>query len=114
MELLWSEKKPVTSMELASRSEEYGWKSSYVFILIRSLLKKGMIEECGTVQSGTQYARQFYPKITKEEYAVRIALSLGLDKTSLAKVGVALVEEASGDQEQLIKELEEMLQRLRK
>ena len=61
MELLWKEQKPMTSMEIAEQSTEYGWKSSYVFILIKSLLKKNMIEECGIIQSNTQYARQFRP-----------------------------------------------------
>ena len=74
MDVFWSVDTPLTSVELSKHSTEKGWKSSYIYILIRSLLKKQMIEPCGTLQYGTQYARQFKPIVSKEEYAARLAL----------------------------------------
>lgn len=114
MELLWSENRPLTSVELTEHSEEESWKSSYVYILIRSLLKKGLIEVCGTVQYASQYARQFRPLLTKEQYAARLALSLDFDSASISKVAVAMAQEASEDSEQFIQQLENMIERLRK
>lgn len=114
MELLWSENRPLTSVELTEHSGEENWKSSYVYILIRSLLKKGLIEVCGTVQYASQYARQFRPLLTKEQYAARLALSLDLDSASISKVAVAMAQEASEDSEQFIQQLENMIEQLRK
>lgn len=113
MECLWREKRPMTSVELAEQSDEAGWKSSYVYILIRSLLKKGMIETCGAVQYGTQYARQFRPLMTKEEYAAKLALSLDLDSSSVSRVAVALAQEVSANSDELIGQLEEMIRSFR-
>ena len=114
MELFWSENRPLTSVELAGHSEEENWKSSYVYILIRSLLKKGLIEVCGTVQYASQYARQFRPLLTKEQYAARLALSLDFDSDSVSKVAVAMMQESCEDSEQLIRQLEGMIAQLRK
>ena len=114
MELLWSENRPLTSVELAEHSEEENWKSSYVYILIRSLLKKGLIEVCGTVQYASQYARQFRPLLTNEQYAARLALSLDFDSDSVSKVAVAMMQESCEDSEQLIRQLEGMIAQLRK
>lgn len=114
MELFWSENRPLTSVELAEHSEEENWKSSYVYILIRSLLKKGLIEVCGTVQYASQYARQFRPLLTKEQYAARLALSLDFDSDSVSKVAVAMMQESCEDSEQLIRQLEGMIAQLRK
>ena len=87
MDVFWSVDTPLTSVELSKHSTEKGWKSSYIYILIRSLLKKQMIEPCGTLQYGTQYARQFKPIVSKEEYAARLALSINLDHNSTDLVG---------------------------
>ncbi len=114
MELFWSENRPLTSVELSEHSEEENWKSSYVYILIRSLLKKGLIEVCGTVQYASQYARQFRPLLTKEQYAARLALSLDFDSDSVSKVAVAMMQESCEDSEQLIRQLEGMIAQLRK
>lgn len=114
MELLWSENRPLTTVELTEHSAEENWKSSYVYILIRSLLKKGMIEVCGTVQYASQYARQFRPLLTKEQYAAMLALSLDLDSGSISKVAVAMARESSEDSEQFIQQLESMIEQLRK
>lgn len=114
MELFWSRKEALTSVEILEVAVNHSWNSSYLHIMLRSLLKKGMIEVCGTVQYGTQYARQFVPLMTKEEYAAKIVMSKGLDKSSVAKVAVAMVKEVAGDgKEGLIDELEKIIEELK-
>jgi len=66
MEMLWQSNKLLTSVEMLERSDGSSWKDNYLHIMLRSLLKKGSIQVCGTVQYGTQYARQFEPALTKE------------------------------------------------
>lgn len=114
MELFWDRKQALTSVEILKTVENHSWNDSYLHIMLRSLLKKGMIEVCGMVQHGTQYARQFVPVMTKEEYAAKIVMSKGLDKSSVAKVAVAMVKETEGElKEDLIEELEKIIEELR-
>ncbi len=114
MDVFWSVDTPLTSVELSKHSTEKGWKSSYIYILIRSLLKKQMIEPCGTLQYGTQYARQFKPIVSKEEYAARLALSINLDHNSVCKVAVSLAQQTSSDTAEIVKQLEDIIQEFRK
>ena len=109
MELFWERKEALTSVEILKTAVNHSWNSSYLHIMLRSLLKKGMIEVCGTVQYGTQYAREFVPLMTKEEYAAKIVMSKGLDKASIAKV-----KEVEGETKScLIEELEKIIEELR-
>ncbi len=114
MELFWERKEALTSVEILKTAVNHSWNSSYLHIMLRSLLKKGMIEVCGTVQYGTQYAREFVPLMTKEEYAAKIVMSKGLDKASIAKVATAMVKEVEGETKScLIEELEKIIEELR-
>ena len=90
------------------------WNGNYIHMMLRSLLKKGMIEVCGTVQCGTQYARQFVPAVTKEQYAAKLVMSKGIEKNSIAAVTVAMVNEANeADEEGLVRQLEEIIEELK-
>lgn len=114
MEIFWTSQKPLTSVEILEISADRTWNGNYLHIMLRSLLKKGMIEVCGTVQYGTQYARQFVPAVTKEQYAAKLVMSKGIGKNSIAEVAVAMVNEADGaDEEGLIKQLEEIIEELK-
>ena len=86
MEMLWESDKPLTSVEMLELSDGYSWKDNYLHIMLRSLLKKEAIRVCGTVQYGTQYARQFEPAITKEEYAAKLIAGKGTVHTQGIKV----------------------------
>jgi len=66
MEIFWEKKEPLTSVEILDISADRSWNGNYVHMMLRSLLKKGMIEVCGSVQYGTQYARQFNYRGIKE------------------------------------------------
>lgn len=114
MEILWKENKPMTSIELAEYSTETDWKSSYVFIMLKSMQKKGMIETCGSILCGNKYVRQFRPTLTKEEYVAKLASLMHLKKNSISKVTVALLEELDGDRDEIINELESMIKEFKK
>lgn len=115
MELFWTKQEPLTSVEILKVAEGHSWNDSYLHIMLRSLLKKGLIEVCGTVQYGTQYARQFIPSVTKEGYAAKLIISKGLGKNSISKVAVAMVNELDGSTtKSVIKDLEKIIDELKK
>lgn len=111
MEIFWEKKEPLTSVEILDISADRSWNGNYVHMMLRSLLKKGMIEVCGSVQYGTQYARQFICSVTKEQYAAKLIMSKGIEKNSIAAVTVAMVNETGG--EDLIQQLEEIIEELK-
>jgi len=114
MEMLWESDKPLTSVEMLELSDGHSWKDNYLHIMLRSLLKKEAIRVCGTVQYGTQYARQFEPAITREEYAAKLIAGKGLASNSIAKVAAALAKETEvKDTDKLIKDLEDFIDNLK-
>lgn len=113
MEIFWERKEPLTSVEISEISADQSWNGNYVHMMLRSLLKKGMITVCGSVQYGTQYARQFIPSLTKEQYAAKLVMSKGIKKNAIAAVTVAMVNEADEDGEELIQQLEEIIGELK-
>ena len=113
MEIFWERKAPLTSVEISEIFADRSWNGNYVHMMLRSLLKKGMITVCGSVQYGTQYARQFIPSLTKEQYAAKLVMSKGIKKNAIAAVTVAMVNEADEDGEELIQQLEEITEELK-
>ncbi len=114
MEIFWERKAPLTSVEILEIATGYSWNGKYLHRMLRSLLKKGMLQVCGTVQCGTQYARQFLPAVTKEQYAARLVMSKGMGVSSLAGIAVAMVDEADeSEEEELIQQLEEIIEGLK-
>lgn len=114
MEIFWRENRPMTSLELAEYSDEADWKSSYIFIMLKSMQKKGMIETCGSILRGNKYVRLFRPVLTREEYVARFASLMHLKKSSVSKVTVALLEELDEDKDEVIRDLETMIKELKK
>lgn len=112
MEIIWASEVPLTSVEILKLAKNRSWSGSYIHIMLRSILKKKLIKECGTVRYGTQYARQFEQIVTKEEYAAKLAMSTGIKKGAIAKVAVAMAKE-TGDEEEVIAQLEEIIKELR-
>lgn len=114
MEIFWEKKEPLTSVEILELSAERSWNGNYIHKMLRSLLKKDMIKICGTVQCGTQYARQFIPAVTKEEYAAKLVMTKGIEKSAIAAVTVAMVHEMDGaDGEDVVKQLEDIIEELK-
>lgn len=113
MEIFWREERPLTSIDIAEMNIKSTWSRNYIQNMIRSLLKKGMIKEGDEkVQYHTQYARQFMPAITREEYVAKQVASSGITKNSIVGITSALVEEIEDEKEvqETIKELEKILQ----
>lgn len=114
MEIFWERNEPLTSVEISDISADRSWNGNYVHMMLRSLLKKGMITVCGSVQYGTQYARQFIPSLSREQYAAKLVMSKGIKKNSIAAVTVTMVNEADETNgEELIQQLEEIIEELK-
>ena len=113
MELLWKQDKPLTSVEILAIPDEHSWSDNYLPIMLNSLLDKNAIEVCGYVRCGTQYARQFKYSITREEYVALFAVGRGLDAQSIPKVAVAMVTELQEDKDDIIRELEGIIEKLK-
>lgn len=114
MEIFWAQEEPLTSVEILKIAENSSWNGNYIHVMLRSLQKMGMVRVCGTVQYGTQYARQFTTVFNKEEYAARVAMSFGFEKKSVAKIAMALAQEiGENGEEALIGQLEDIIDGLK-
>ncbi|MDO4337695.1 MAG: BlaI/MecI/CopY family transcriptional regulator [Eubacteriales bacterium] len=117
MEIFWDAERPLTTMEISEMTDEFN--DSYIHRLVKSLEKKEMLKISGLVKSGKQYARQFAPTTTREEYGAFVMQNLGIrDEKALAKVAVAMVSRFVDDEnnknEALVKELENIVEELKK
>ena len=73
-----------------------------------------MIDVCGTKKYDKQYARQFEALYTREEYTAELCVSKGINGKSIAKFAMALTKAVDEDGETLIKELEEMIEEMKR
>ena len=71
MNLLWSVDRPLSCSEIVELSGEKTWKDSYVHSLIKSLMKKDVVQIEGFELISRSYARKFSPRLTKEEFFLR-------------------------------------------
>lgn len=113
MDIFWSGDEPLTSVDIVNMKVRDTWGNGLVHNIIRSLLKKGLLEECGIERYKTQYARKLRPAMTKEEYIVKRMMAKTNGKESRYRVLLALAKEAE-DREEMIEELEKLIQLLRK
>lgn len=112
MDFFWESAQPLTSVDLIEKTPD---KKNYIPIMIKSLLAKGLITECGTVLYGKRYARAFTPTMTREEYSAKLALLINKKKNVVSKIAVALVNEIpEKDQHAVIEELENTILELKK
>ena len=116
MEFFWNTERPLTVMEVSQMMNQFN--ECYIHRLIKSLEKKEMLKVCGMQKSGKQYARQFNPTITREEYGVTLMEKLGIQgKKSLAKFFAAMVRRPDGGEiqstDELIGELENIIEELK-
>ena len=68
MRLLWASDRPLSCTEIVELSEDKTWKDSYVHSLIKSLIKKDIVEIAAFELVSRSYARKFAPKISYDEY----------------------------------------------
>ena len=117
MEIFWDADCPLTTMEISKLTDEFN--DSYIHRLVKSLEKMEMLKIVGLQKSGKQYARQFLPTVTREEYGAMVRDNLGIQgEKALAKVAVAMVkrmdDDAKEDREELIHELESIVEELKR
>lgn len=110
MELLWQVNTPLTATEIVSLSPKKTWKTSYIHLLLNSLLKKEMIKVSGIKQTTKNFARTFKAALTREEYLIlEIKKQEKVSTHALPFLVSTLIRET--EDEALIKELEEMIQK---
>lgn len=111
LEIFWNEGKPLTSMEVMEKTDEFN--ESYVHRLLNSLLEKKALKVEGMMKSGKQYARIFVPEFTREEYGVYLIKQLGMvRKDNLKKFAVALTKE-NKRKEEVIETLEGIIDEIK-
>lgn len=108
MDIFWSAKDALTSVDIVSMNVKETWSNGLVHNIIRSLLKKGLLKECGMERYSTQYARRLCPAISREEYTAKLMFSKINGKTSVSRVVAALVKE-EGREEETVEELQEII-----
>ena len=92
MEILWKSDKSLTSMDIMQILNDPHADYTYVVRMLSLLEKNHMISEVGTVPSGKKRARLFVPALTRQQYAVRLALASGITR----EVASALIQEVYG------------------
>ena len=123
MELFWQEKCPLTSVDIIEKTKEKTWSGNYVHKMLRKLVKEEFVKVCGLVQYGRQYARQFEPLVSREDYMAALLKWQGITMRSFTKIAVAFLkgnesdaaeETETEEQEHLIEELESMIEQLKR
>ncbi len=116
MEYYWTSQEPMTSVDLRNFCTDHSWQESYLKTLIRHLLEKGLLEECGTKLQGVHHVRLFRPAKTREEYYTEYAAESPIDSALFAKtaVGLAKAKGTREENEKMISELEKMLEEYKK
>ncbi len=71
MDLLWGVDTPLSCSQIVELSGDKTWKDSYVHSLIKSLMKKDVVEIAAFELISRSYARKFVPKLNKEELCLR-------------------------------------------
>lgn len=112
MDIFWSSETPLTSVDIVNMKVKDSWCNGLVHNIIRSLLKKGLLEECGMEHYGTQYARKLRPAYERETYAAKFLISKMKGKVSVSKVVAALAREDNS--EEIIEELENIIRDMRR
>ena len=108
--LLWESEEALTATEIIKLCEGRTWKPSYIHILIKSLLKKEMIQIVGFKKTSKNYARTFAPAVTRDEWLAQIIKQeKGDDCKMLKGLLCILLEEAFN-----LEETEELLEKVRK
>lgn len=96
MEILWKSDKSLTSIDIMQILNDPHADYTYVVRMLSLLEKNHMISEVGTVPSGKKRARLFVPALTRQQYAVRLALASGITREDVPEVASALIQEVYG------------------
>ena len=98
METLWNAGRSLSKSEIIENSPNRTWKASSVYIILRSLLKKGAIAEDGVFYSNTNIGRKFKPTLSQKDYAImQIDKARMENKISLSELMAGLVKHKVSD-----------------
>lgn len=100
MDLLWSVDEPLSCTEIIKLSGEKTWKDSYVHSLIKSLMKKDIVQIVSFELVSRSYARKFTPKLSKEQYMLREYMNENPDN-NFVKVFTAYADGCDDEAEML-------------
>ena len=119
MEVLWSQPEPVTITELEELFADKKISKASIFKTVQALVKKEYVRISGMELVKKTYARKLEPAINREEYAAILLMERGITRSSLGEIAIAMTgSDRNGrknkkEDEKLIKELEEIIARLR-
>ncbi len=108
MGIIWDADKPLISMEILEQCTNARWDHTYILHMLRALEKKELVEVCGTVRSGKQYARQFIASVPKEKYVTDMVLKTGVSSREMLLVAAALISKAD-DNKKTAEQLEKII-----
>lgn len=110
LELLWNSDEPLTSTEIVRLCIGRTWKSSYIHIMINSLLKKEMIRVAGFKKTTKNYARTFEPTMTRDQWNL---LWMKQEKGVTAELLKEMLEMiiTEGADEEILEELFEVIEK---
>ncbi|MBQ9680211.1 MAG: BlaI/MecI/CopY family transcriptional regulator [Ruminococcus sp.] len=111
MNLLWSVDRPLSCSEIVEMSDDKTWKDSYVHSLIKSLMKKGVVEIESFELISRSYARKFSPKLSKEAFLIREYLAEN-PENSMLKLFQTYAD--SSDDAQEMKDIEAVIKKWKK
>ena len=110
LELLWNSDEPLTSTEIVRLCIGRTWKSSYIHIMINSLLKKEMIRVAGFKKTTKNYARTFEPTMTRDQWnLLRMKQEKGVPAELLKEMLEMIITE--GADEEILEELFEVIEK---
>ncbi len=112
MDIFWSSDHALTSVDIVNMKVKSTWINGLVHNMIRSLLKKGLLKECGIERYKTQYARKLCPAYTKEEFIANQITSRLKGENILCKL-LSVFFHRETDKEQMITDLEEAIRKFR-
>ena len=119
MEVLWSQPEAVTITELEELFADEKISKASIFKTVQALVKKEYVRISGMELVKKTYARKLEPAISREEYAAILLMERGITRSSLGEIAIAMTgSDRNGrknkkEDEKLIKELEEIIARLR-
>ena len=111
MDLLWSVDRPLSCAEIVELSGEKTWKDSYVHSLIKSLMKKDVVQIEGFELISRSYARKFAAKLAKNEYYLREYLEESPENSMSLLLEAYLKNYASADE---VKDMEAKIKKWKK
>ena len=111
MDLLWSVNEPLSCSEIVELSGDKTWKDSYVHSLIKSLMKKDVVQIDAFELISRSYARKFSAKLTKEEYYLREYLEEN-DLNTMPKLFAAYLKTCATAAD--VKEIESQIKKWKK